>query len=52
MREITTEILANAKEPRRVREDSSCFVTLLTLIENVCFFSKGHDEAQPVIFGQ
>ena len=52
MREITTEILANAKEPRRVREHSSCFVTLLTLIENVCFFSKGHDEAQPVIFGQ
>ena len=46
MREITTGILANIKEPFRVREDSSCFFTLSSFIENVCFFSKGHDEAK------
>ena len=52
MREITTEIFANIKEPCRVREDSSCFVTLSTFIENVCFFSKGHDEPKLVISGK
>ena len=50
MREITTEILANIKEPHRVREDSSCFVTLLTVIVNLCFFGKDN-EAKLIIFG-
>ena len=52
MREITTEILENIKEPFRLREDSSCFVPLSTFIENVCFFSKGHDEAKLFISGK
>ena len=39
-----------AGKPCRVREDSSCLVTLSTLIENVCFFSKRHDEAKLVNF--
>ena len=52
MREITTEILENIKEPCRVLEDSSCFVTLSTFIENVCLFSKGHDAAKLVISGK
>ena len=51
MPEITTEIFANVIEPRKVREHSSCFATLSTLIENECFFSKAHDEAKLVIFG-
>ena len=46
MPKITTEIqLTNVKEPRRVREQSSCFATLSTL---KC---KAHDEAKLVIFG-
>ena len=40
MPEITTEILPNVKEPHKVREDSSPFVTLSTLIDNVCFLAK------------
>ena len=51
MPEITTEIFANVIESRKVREHSSCFATLSTLIENECFFSKAHDEAKLVIFG-
>ena len=39
-----------AGELCRIREDSSCFVTLSTLIENVCFFSKRHYEAKLVNF--
>ena len=31
MPEITTEIFANVIEPRKVREHSSCFATLLKM---------------------
>ena len=48
---LTTEILASVKEQHKVREHSSSFATLSTLIENECFLSKAHDEAKLFIFG-